>query len=257
MAITATHLQTMGGLATFDGGENFSSLTNFTPSANKLVLAWVTISYGGAGGSPYPDPAMVGYAAPGDANGLTWVKIASIPLKIGPYGADWGRFVLFRAMGAAPTAGYPYVQDQYGGGGGAAASWTIVEFGGVDKSGTNGSGAIVQSATYTAPFFPEQSNVITLSAFASATNAAAGGAAVSGNPGFDIIPGSGFTQLGEDQTSPCGAFSEWKSSEDTTVDYSSASFQLTGGIAVEIKEEVFPRPKIIVPRVAVQRASSW
>src|SRR5712692_2445332 len=148
-AVTATHLtsgQTSGTSAT---------TASISPGANQLILAWVGLT----GDPPSAgNPTLTG-------NGLTWVQVGTISFSSRPNG-----LYLFRAMGAAPTAGSVTInigtsQDFIG--------WTITQFSGVDTSGTNGSGAVVQSATNNGASV--SALTVTLAAFGSPSNATAGG----------------------------------------------------------------------------------
>lgn len=99
---------------------------SITPTANALILAAVTNR--GAGSEETPTAS---------GNGLTWVEVASAVEGTGV------RTTVFRAMGASPSAGavtFAFGATQ------TACVWSICEFAGVDTSGTDGSGAVVQSA---------------------------------------------------------------------------------------------------------------
>ena len=124
-AISATDLAE-GGVS----GSNIKSVPtqSIAPGANRLILAWILTT-----DNQTPDvPTLSG-------NGLTWVLVGLTYWNpSGPYFGD--NITLFRAMGASPTAGsvtisYPSGQQ--------SIAWSIVEFSGVDTSGTNGSGAVV------------------------------------------------------------------------------------------------------------------
>ena len=110
----------------------------------------------------------------------------------------------------------------------------------VDTTGTNGSGAVVQSATNGFVEVPPVNNgryvSVTLAAFASAANstfAVFGGSTASATP----TPGDGFTTLA---TPGVGSFeyaliTEYKAANDTVADASwSAPYDLWMGVAVEV-----------------------
>ncbi len=158
-----------------DAGSGASSYAtaSITPSANALVLAYIH-SFGSGG--PGNTPTATGC-------GLTWVVVASFV----PSGNN--RVTLFRAMGS-PTSGA--VTFDFAGQNQSIPCWTISQFTGVDQTGTNGSGAVVQSVTGTAF---TNNLVITLAAFGNAANAGYGAFNISAVA--TISPGSGFTQLGE------------------------------------------------------------
>lgn len=110
---------------------NTSSLTthvtgSISPTANRLVTMWVMPTVATAA-----VPIITGC-------GLTWVNVATVS-------SGNRRLSLFRAMGASPTPGA--VSIDWNGVSVASCVWSIVEWAGVDTSGTDGSGAIVQFDT--------------------------------------------------------------------------------------------------------------
>lgn len=122
----------LAGAASGTNGTAYSS-ASITPTANRLVLAAVASS-GGSGATANP-PTVVG-------NSLTWELVATVASGAGE--AATTRVSVFRAMGASPTAGavaftFGVSQDR--------AAWSIVEYPDIDTSGTNGSGAVIQSKT--------------------------------------------------------------------------------------------------------------
>ena len=148
-AISATSLTSGSATA------NATSFTtaSITPGSNTLVLAFV---FGFRTIGSDSTPTLSG-------NGLTWVNIDHRGL-----GCSNENMTLFRAMGAAPSAGA--VTIDYGVATHDAAAWSIVEFSGVDTSGTDGSGAIVQIASGNAATCSDTSETATLAAFGSADN---------------------------------------------------------------------------------------
>lgn len=214
MPVTATHLTTNGD------ANNLSTYVtaSITPSANKLILVWV----GNVSTSGDQTPTLTG-------NGLTWVQVASV----NGFPAAAARITLFRAMGASPSTGA--VTIDFGGTAQHRCLWSICEFGNVDTGGTNGSAAVVQSVTNLA--LAATSLTVTLGAFGSTGNATAGGFYTRGNGSADLVPGSGFTQLGEvvQVDTSEGMLSEWRNDNDTSVDASWGNLEDIGGIAVEIK----------------------
>lgn len=209
MAITATHLVTSGD----EVDRTTYTTASISPSSNNLVLALV---YGAlAGGSAAPTLS---------GNGLTWVQVDTQTFTN-------RRVTLFRAMGTSPSSGA--VTIDFGAATQARCHWSIAEFGNVDTTGTNGSGAIVQSVTDSGT---ATSLTVTLAAFSGGNNATYGG--VTALDGGDITEGSGFSELGEyrNATEPSTTQSEWKNTNDTSVDFSWSGNVEAAGIAVEIKE---------------------
>src|SRR6266446_3249919 len=123
-AVGATHLTTGG-----DGSKQVTYTTaSITPGANQLILAWIM------NWKPADTPTLSG-------NGLTWVQVNTVAWN--PVADPAYRITLFRAMGAAPTSGsvsINFTKEQQ------SIAWSIIEFSGVDTSGANGSGAIVQNS---------------------------------------------------------------------------------------------------------------
>lgn len=209
---TPTHLTTS------DSGVNAASYNtaSITPTANRAILIWVA-NVRTAGTSNIP--TLTG-------NGLTWVQVATV------LAGTTDRLTLLRTMGASPSAGA--VTIDFAGQTQAYCMWSISEWDGVNTGGTNGSAAIVQAATNA------QSSVtaltVTLGAFTAPANATAGGVYVS-SIAENIVPGTGFTELGEIQDASELAVleSEWRADNDPTVDWSWTTGSNNAlGIAVEI-----------------------
>lgn len=194
-----------------------------TPAANKLQLLRV-VSRTGTGVNPVQPTAS--------GNGLTWVAINTTVYDNSS--SSRRRVTLFRALGASPTTGATTID--FGGTTQTACEWSIDEATGMDISGTNGSGAIVQSAVNQDTGGSATSLTVTLSSFSS-TNNATFGAFGFGDAGQTQSVGSGFTELSNQYTGTIeiGGISEWKATNDTGVDVGSTSGTEIGGIAIEIK----------------------
>jgi hypothetical protein len=136
-------------------------------------------------------------------------------------------------MGASPST--EAVTFDFGGQTQTGCVWSVIDYSGTDTTGTNGSGAIVQSDTE-ASAGSVSSLTSTLAAFSGANNATAGGFGYPLNNGNGTA-GTGFTETGERfQGSPNQAiYTEFRSDNDTTVDVSiGASSVPIVGISVEI-----------------------
>lgn len=204
---------------------NASSYTtaSVTPSANQLVFVNV-VSAKGAG--PATTPTISG-------NGLTYVQIDTQLFDDGNAADDRHRITSFRSMGASPSAGA--ITIDFGGVTQTGCSWSVVQFDGVDTSGTNGSGAVVQSAKNVTA--GASSLTVTLAAFASADNGAASGFGLGDN--LAMTPDTGWTEMHEQQVAD-GADSmtnetQWRNDNDTTAAASWTGTIPCGGIAIEIK----------------------
>lgn len=112
--------------------------------------------------------------------------------------------------------------------------WIIDELSGVDTSGTNGSGATVQSAVGTDA--DGGTITVTLAAFGSSNNATYGAFANDSGTGT-MTAGSGFAALGVNAGAVLNGGMEWKNSNDTSVDavFDAVAGATSGGIAIEVK----------------------
>lgn len=189
---------------------------SITPTANALVLLTVlSVQTGGP-----PVPTVTG-------NGLTWVEEESNLNTT----TNNRRITIFRAMGASPSTGT--ITIDFAGNTQARCIWSVSEYTGVDTSGTNGSGAIVQKTETSATPGNATSVTLTLSAFSDTSNMAYG--AMWLFSAEDITNGSGFTSIYENSS---GEGAQNMSTEyklnDNTVDWSWTSNVTYGAIALEI-----------------------
>lgn len=198
---------------------NYTS-ASVTPTADALVLLATVATRNSTVCSDNDVTGVTG-------NSLTWANIARQCFSSA--GAPVQTVELWRTMGASPSTGT--VNFDFSATTQLNASWVIAECTGTDTSGTNGSGAIVQSATNLVE--PGTSLTVTLGAFGSANNATFG---VFGNSTNQAItPGTGFTELAEQQNSEGQTLQvQWRNDNDTSVDASWSSID-AGGIAIEIK----------------------
>lgn len=246
MAVAASNLTTAAGNAQ----QTSYTTASVSPASNGLLLVWV---YSIAATQPNV-PSISG-------NGLTW---AQVDTQLDTSGLR--RITLFRAMGASPSSGAVTIsfssQTQQG------TCWSLVQYTGADTSGTNGSGAIVQSAK-AASVGNAMSLTVTLSAFSSAGNATAGGFGIPLNTAGRPVTGTGFTATGQaNQGSTNTAIgSEFNAGNDTTVDMNAAGSSIPWvGIAVEIKQatagatgqiKVYNGSSFVDKPVKVWNGSAW
>lgn len=197
---------------------------SISPTANNLILLSVT-ARNGLGTEP-ATPTITG-------NGLTWELVDS---------AYWDttsssrrKLFVFRAMGSSPSTGVINIDF----GETTTILWSVNQFSDVDTSGTNGSGAIVQSVDIVDEG-TTTSLTATLAAFSSTDNATYGAfAKADGTNGF--TEGSGFSELSDvGATFGTRHAAEWKSTNDTSVDMSYSSQAQAGAVAIEIKAYVAP-----------------
>jgi hypothetical protein len=223
MAIAITNIAAATSFS--DTGATSYATASWTPVANRLYLASVTTRTGIT-----VDPTV----PTASGNGLTWVQVATALYD--DTSSSRRRVTLFRALGASPTTGSLTFDEA--GQSQTNACWAVDEVTGMDTTGTNGSGAIVQSVPGVDVSGLASSLTITLAAFSSVNNATYGAFGYV-TAGGTITVGSGFTLLGD--TFGGGSMrstTEWKTANDTTVDLTIDGPQQIGGIAVEIKQAV-------------------
>ena len=210
MTIARPHLTTAADAV---GAASYTT-ASITPTANRLVLAWVQCAK-----STTPNILLSG-------NGLTWVEVATVVY------ATSRRLTLFRAMSASPSTGAVTITFE-GDVSVNSCGWSIFELDNVDTSGSNGSGALVQSNTNSAAAVT--SLTVTLAAFGSANNVAVGG--FGSDSAQTITEGSGFTIAGQASASTVITIgSEGQPTNDTSIDISIGSSNDLAGIAAEVKE---------------------
>ncbi len=145
------------------------------------------------------------------------------------------RITLFRSLTGATVSGTGTisfgVQTQMG------VCWSYVECTGMDTSGVNGAGAIVQAVSNNTAG-NATSLTVTLAAFSSANNATFGAFGIPLNTASQPTAGSGFTLLGQaNQGSTNTAIgTEFNAANATTVNMTSGAASIPwAGIGVEIK----------------------
>lgn len=196
-----------------DGTDATSYTTaSITPGANNLILVDVFTHNADT-------PTLSG-------NGLTYVLVDSR--------VDVFSVFVFRAMGAAPSTGA--ITIDFGAATQNRCGWIVSQLDTVDTEGANGSGAVVQSASNAASVV--SSLTVTLADFAN-TNNATYGAFVATSAAVGIAPGTGFTQIADQQleaTFSTHMFAEWRNDNDTSVDASTEDVSNTSwrGVALEI-----------------------
>lgn len=204
---TPTDITTSG--STTDGVSYTTA--SITPPSDTLILAVVHSEI--SAGTPNI-PTLAG-------NSLTWDQIGT-----DVQGAN--RTTVFRARGTATTG---TVVISYAGQTISDCTWSIISVDGAAATGTNGSGAIVQSITNKNS--GATSLTVTLGTFANAGNATFGGFGINNN--VTMTAGSGFTLINQPGCCSSRAAFEWKSTNDTTVDMT-----WTTSTAVGVAFEVAP-----------------
>ena len=211
-------------------GESTSGATSYatasiSATANQLVLLSASTRTGITADPNEPTAS---------GGGLTWVVVGSTVYD--DDSSSRRRITLFRALGASPSAGA--ITIDYAGQSQTEQEWSINQVSNVDTSGTNGSGAIVQSATNRATDSGGlvTSLTVTLPSTFEDTSNVAFGCFANADSSWTRDVGSGFTSLSDSTTALInGHLTEWKNSNDTTVDITFSSQSGVGGVAVEIK----------------------
>lgn len=202
-----------------------SSTTNATsyasasisPTANRLIIASVSVFNSGAAAST---PTLSGA-------GMTWTQVATVASGA----TSQRRVTVFRALSASPGSGA--VTIDLGGVTHESAAWSFVEFSNVDTSGTNGSGAVVQSDTDTSGTTNVTTHAaLSLAAFENFANMCYCVTMLQANNA--VTPGTGFTEISDagQATDTIRQQDEYKLA-DTTPDPSWTS-TVAAGIAIEI-----------------------
>lgn len=222
MAISITNLTS----GSDSDGNSTATTASISPAADNLILLSITLRNGSS-----IDPSVSSVSG----NGLTWVKIDS---TVFDNSSTSRRTVeLWRSMGASPSTGAITITASENE---TDINWSVDQSSGVDTSGTNGSGAIAQSAKNQDVTGTATGLVVTLAAFGSANNATFG--VFGTDEVVTLTGGSGFTELAKinGAATPVSILTEWKSTNDTTVDATTGSVVFIGGIAIEIKAYVPP-----------------
>ena len=216
------------GVDTTDDAD--STTASIIPSANALVIIDVE-SKTEITADPN-QPTATGC-------GLTWVVVDSIVTD--PTSSSRRRITRLRGMGSSPSSGA--ITIDFGGQTQTTKAWVVEELYDTDTSGTNGSGAFVQTGkeNQTDEEGAVTSLSVTLSAFSNLNNAVHAMSG-QGNGSTAVTAGSGFT-LGGNATDSgennIEVNTEFRNDNDTTADFSySPADSGMGIIASEIKAAV-------------------
>jgi hypothetical protein len=156
-------------------------------------------------------------------NGLTWVQVASVT-----FSSNTRRLTVFRAMGASPSGGT--VTFSFGVQSQTSFVWSILECDEVNTSGTDASGATVQSVTNSAAAATTISAA--LAALEDPTNVAV--AFVALDISSTVTPDADFAELSDNNISPNSTLEvEW-AEDETSVDPTFATAN-AGIVVIEVK----------------------
>jgi hypothetical protein len=218
LAISASNV-TSGGSGTDAASYTTASIT---PASNALLL--ITIENDLSATSPTV-PTVTGCS-------LTWVQVSTCYYD--QSGTHY-RVTMLRALGASPTSGTLTID--FGGTTQGGCGWVVDQFTNTDTTGTNGSGAIVQSAKSAEPMSASSTTVTaTLGSAITSGNAAYTAAAWEANETGSVE--SGWTAIGAaGHAGPSTSIkTSWRNDNvdnSGTINWTTSA--LGGGITVEIK----------------------
>jgi hypothetical protein len=162
-----------------------------------------------------------------------WEQVASVDFDT--LGFPLRRLTIFRALSAAPGSGPITITFASGV---SNVQWIVSQWDGVDTSGVNGAGAIVQTGSSRANAV--NGLAVTLGAFGNASNVAYGVFGVNKNVPA-VTPGAGFTKIDEQasgENTPGDLFAEWMTNNNAIT---ATWINLRGGaLGVEIKARMGP-----------------
>lgn len=220
MSVSFTNL-TVGNAT---GSLTSTPTASLSPASNTLLL--LTVSQRTGITADPNQPTATG-------NGLTWVVVNSIVFDT--TSSSRRRVTVLRALGSSPSSGA--VTIDCGGQTQTDIVWSVDQVNGVDLSGTNGSGAIIQSAANKDETLTASALTVTLSPFSDARNASFGGFST-GNDTDGHSAGSGFTLLGVSPGPGVNGLStntEFQNGTATAITMNFTSGVQFGGVAMEIK----------------------
>ena len=199
---------------------NASTFTtaSITPAANALVTVAVLTHQSS---SAAPSPTLTGGGM------ASWTVVASVAYN-GNTPLD--RLTIYRAMSASPGSGPITITSSVTV---SNCQWIVSQWSGVDQSGTNGSGAIVQNAS--ASGAAVTTLTASLASFASGNDVAYGAFGVA-NATAVVAAGSGFTTIDQQpsgESSIGDLFAEW--AVNTPAVTATWPSKPAGALGVEIK----------------------
>lgn len=209
------------------------------PIANALML--VAVSSKTTNSTVPNQPTLSGA-------GLTWEVVSSVVYQ--DVSTSRKRLTLFRALGPSPTAGA--LTFSFGGQNQASVQWVVDKFLGTDRTGSNGSGAIVQVATNVEMNAATLTTPATLAAFTASADSTYAAFASDSAAGYTSID-SGLRLL----SSAAGAeqvVSSYSYDNVITSGISWENFSNNVTIAVEVKSYVNPDKTLTL--TGVSRAGS-
>ncbi|MEQ1877548.1 MAG: hypothetical protein ABL958_12955 [Bdellovibrionia bacterium] len=246
VALVAVEVRAYGTAPAYVAYPNVTNKTAGSSDTNALVYTTASVSFSndklylvavaGRNTTGFPSsPTVTG-------GGITWVEVTSRTFETVAT-PDRGIVVFRGLVSSGATTGALTIS--WAGGNMSSCDWVIDEFSGADQSGTNGSGAVIQSATSAVD--SAGSLTVNLSAFGDSRNATYGAFGLSTQN--TVSAGSGFTagggSAGASESHGIGTETRIPNGGDTSVDafFGTAA---AGAIALEIKAA--PPPKTFFRR---------
>jgi protocatechuate 3,4-dioxygenase beta subunit len=177
----------------------------------------------------------------------SWTQVVSVDFD--PISSPRRRLTIFRALSPSPGSGpitITFTNNV------SNAQWIVSQWTGVETSGVNGSGAIVQSGSSRSD--GSTGLAVALNAFARANNVAYGVVGVSGS-GPAVTPGNGFAEIAEQPSGESSALeTEWTTS-DNTIDAGWTSALKAALLGIEIQAAAGGGPAVSASLSAVTAVS--
>ena len=210
------------------------------PAANALVTVAV-LSQRSTGASPSPTLSGGGMAS--------WTVVSSITFDTGTL--PLRRLTIYRAMSANPGSGPITITFS---GNQSHCQWIVSQWSGVETSGVNGAGAIVQTASNRADAV--SGLTVSLPSLVHANNAAYGAFGVNRNTAV-VTPGSGFAEISEQpsaESTPGDLEAEWQTN-DNTIDATWPFNLNAGAVGLEIQAAAGSAGSPVDPQLSSVSAS--
>lgn len=213
----ATVTQTLLASGNNAANQKVYTTASISPGANALITIAVLMRRSSGVISP---TITGGGMAKWDAVGNTDFDTQGTPTK---------RLIVFRALSASPSSGPITITFASSV---SNAQWIVSQWDGVDATGTNGSGAIVQTGTGRSD--AATSLTVPLAPLASANDVAFGLIGVATN-GPVVTPGAGFAEIAEVSSGETSALqAEWAANQ-STIGGSWTGATKVGMLGLEIK----------------------
>ena len=221
----ATITQTLLTAGTDIVNQKIYTTAAVAPAPNTLIT--VAVLEHNSSAAP-PSPTLSG-------GGMTsWTEVASVTFDA--VATPHRRLTIFRALSAAPGSGPLTITSSVTL---SHCQWIVSQWDGVETSGVNGAGAIVQTGSSRGDAVTGVS--VPLAAFGSANNVAYGAFGVNRIVAV-VAPGAGFTEIAEQpsgESTPGDLEAEWSTNHNVL----DATWPLTlngGALGVEIKARTGP-----------------